>query len=47
MAYGVPDLPSSVSTRDESTEVEHTMYNVLTKQFVYVIVQTVAVASYL
>ena len=44
--YGVPDdLPLSGSTRDESTEVEHS-YNVqcfLTKQFVYVIIQTVAV----
>ena len=25
--YGVPDLPLSGSTRDESTEVDHTMYN--------------------
>ena len=31
MMYGVPDLPLSGSTRDESTEVEHTMYNVLNK----------------
>ena len=31
MTYGVPDLPSSGSTRDESTEVEHTMYNVVNK----------------
>ena len=29
--YGVPDLPLSGSTRDESTEVEHTMYNVFNK----------------
>ena len=44
MIYGVPDLPLSGSTQDESTEVEHTMYK---KQFVYAIIQTVAVASYL
>ena len=31
MMYGVPDLPLSGSTRDESTEVEHTMYNVFNK----------------
>ena len=31
MTYGVPDLPLSGSTRDESTEVEHTMYNVFNK----------------
>ena len=31
MMYGVPDLPLSGSTRDESTEVEHTMYNVYNK----------------
>ena len=37
VTYGVPDLPLSGSTRDESTEVDHTIYNVLTKQFVYVI----------
>ena len=47
MMYVVPDLPLSGSTRDESTEVEHTICNVLAKQFVYVIIQTVAVASYL
>ena len=47
MIYGVPDLPLSGSTQDESTEVEHTMYNFLTKQFVYAIIQKVAVASYL
>ena len=29
--YGVPDLPLSGSTRDESTEVEHTMHNVFNK----------------
>ena len=29
--YGVPDLPLSGSTRDESTEVEHTVYNVFNK----------------
>ena len=29
--YGVPDLPKSGNTRDESTEVEHTMYNVFNK----------------
>ena len=32
MMYGVPDLPLSGSTRDESTEVEHTMYNVFNKK---------------
>ena len=31
MMFGVPDLPLSGSTRDESTEVEHTMYNVFNK----------------
>ena len=31
MTYGVPDLPLSGSTRDESTEVEHTMYNLFNK----------------
>ena len=31
MMYGVPDLPLSGSTQDESTEVEHTMYNVFSK----------------
>ena len=31
MMYGVPDLPLSGSTRDESTEVEHTMHNVFNK----------------
>ena len=29
--YGVPDLPLSGSTRDESTEVDHTMYNAFNK----------------
>ena len=32
MMYGVPDLPLSGSTRDESTEVEQTMYNVFNKK---------------
>ena len=47
MMYGVPDLPyqGAPEMNLQKWSIQCTMF--LTKQFVYVIIQTVAVASYL